>query len=101
MNWNNQLNIIYKFDTGRSYIGKLENENMWYVIQQKGMKTWVATCFSHVISTYDQHLASFTGNGKLLRANFEWEEVYSFMSDAAFRHAMFNVLKYGQINKKD
>ena len=85
-----------KFKSGHTYIVRGKTK-FWYVVKQTGTKSWKALMVSHVDAmAFDSEF--FYGNGVSLWQNLEVSEHKVFTTNATFRKALFNVLKYGKFS---
>lgn len=85
------------FEKGRVYLAKSPSRR-FYIIQQVGMKSWRATCLSHVEPEGGLFFEEYTGNGKSLlekldEAGFEFRTI---LTNGGLRQQMFEILKYGR-----
>ena len=87
-----------KYEKGYIYIVKSEN-NIWYIVQQVGKRTWVATAFAQLELDEEDRVVS--GNGTVLPRELKAQVTRRYRDSeydkAKFRACLFNILKYGEV----
>jgi len=85
------------FTKGRTYLAKSPNRR-FYIIQQVGMKSWKATCFTHVEPEGGVFFEEYTGNGKSLfeKLNEDGFEFRATYTNGKLREYMFEILQHGR-----
>lgn len=92
------------FKTGKVYIVRDSHRALWYMVQQVGSKSWIATTFTNAEVNWGDRLLK--GNGTALYSFIMEDNQYCYEFDVlsgtvAMRKAMFSILKYGKVREDD
>lgn len=82
------------FKKGLTYILYSEDKKHWYIVKQVGMKSWIATNFTHLDIDPDNY--TFRHNAldlwKMLKPRGDYKVC---TENNSFRKYMFDILQYG------
>ncbi len=88
-----------RFETGYTYIVYDPNKLLWYLVQQIGAKSWVATNFTHLTLAYARRIVKGNGVGLYNELGVDRDDGYiRTTNQRQLRMALFNILKYGSID---
>ena len=87
------------FKLGYTYIVRDPKRGLWYLVQQTGAKSWVATNFTHIGLGYEDKVIKGNGGGLWRELSVSSSDKYvQTASQQLLRMKMFNVLKYGTLS---
>ena len=90
------------FKTGFTYIVRDPKRSLWYLVQQVGVKSWVATNFTHIGLGYEDKIIKGNGGALYLMLDViptKGDSYFKTSDQRDLRIKMFNVLKFGRLDE--